>query len=232
MMKGVEMAATAGYQVGIVSNAYWATSREDASEWLRPLAGWVQDLSLSSDLYHYSEKQSQQVQNANQAADALGIPVGVISIAQPQAAAESAHGQLPAGESAVCYRGRAANKLVEGVRWQAWEGYDECPYEDLRDPGRVHVDPLGYIHICQGISLGNIYQTPLSEICSAYDPDSHPITGPLLAGGPAELVKRYQLDHAEAYADACHLCYTARSDLRARFPEYLLPDQMYGIYSP
>jgi hypothetical protein len=95
----------------------------------------------------------------------------------------------------------------------------------------VHLDPLGNIHICQGISLGNIYQDELTDICSAYDPEAHPISGPLLAGGPAGLVNRYQLPHEEAYADACHLCYTARCALRSRFPEYLLPDQMYGIYA-
>jgi hypothetical protein len=78
--------------------------------------------------------------------------------------------------------------------------------------------------------LGNIHQLPLAEICSQYDPDQHPITGPLLVGGPAELATRYQLSHADGYADACHLCYTARVALRSRFPDILLPDQMYGIY--
>ncbi len=231
LLKGVEMAARAGYRVGIVSNSYWATSVEDAVEWLRPLSAWVQDLSISSDLYHYSEKISRQSRYANQAAEVLGIPVGVISIAQPDCQAEEAHGQLPTGESAVCYRGRAAARLVEGVRLQPWDGYDECPYEDLRDPGRVHLDPLGYVHICQGISLGNIYQSSIREICAEYDPEAHPITGALLAGGPAELVKRYQLPHEDGYADACHLCYSTRTALRSRYPEALLPDQMYGIYS-
>jgi hypothetical protein len=35
--------------------------------------------------------------------------------------------------------------------------------------------------------------------------------------------------HAASYADACHLCYEARRSLRERFPEVLLPDQMYGV---
>ena len=43
-------------------------------------------------------------------------------------------------------------------------------------------------------------------------------------------MRRYQLAHATAYADAdaCHLCYAARQSLRSRFPELLTPDQMYG----
>ncbi|MGW8250703.1 MAG: radical SAM protein, partial [Anaerolineales bacterium] len=172
LLAGVEMAARAGYKVGLVSNAYWATSLEDAAEWLRPLAAWVQDLSVSSDLYHYSEKLSRQADYASQTAQALGIPCGVISIAQPDCQAGDTHGQLPPGESSVCYRGRAAVKLADRASTRPWTGFTECPHEDLRDPGRVHVDPPGNLHICQGISLGNLYQTPLSEICASYNPQA------------------------------------------------------------
>jgi len=105
----------------------------------------------------------------------------------------------------------------------------ECPHEDLRQPGRVHLDPLGNLHICQGISLGNVFETPLKEICQKYTPDTHPICGPLLEGGPVALVQEYHLPHEPVYADACHLCYAARLALRERFPETLLPDQMYGV---
>jgi Radical SAM superfamily/4Fe-4S single cluster domain len=231
LVKGVEMASSAGFQVGIVTNSYWATSLEDATNWLRPLAPWIQDLSISSDLYHYDQKLSQKAKNANDAAEALGIPVGMISVAQPENEAGGAHGQLPTGESAVMFRGRAAVKLVERVTLHPWESFQECPFEDLRDPGRVHLDPPGNLHICQGISIGNIFQTPLSEICTTYNPETNPIISALMAGGPAELVRRYQLSPADGYADACHLCYSARNMLRTRFPNHLLPDQMYGIYN-
>lgn len=231
LVKGVEMAAQAGYKVGVVTNGYWATSPEDAVEWLRPLAGKVQELSVSSDLYHYNERLSQQSQHARLAAENLGLPVGVISIARPEESATSCSGQIPSGESAVIFRGRATEKLASDARKYPWEQFTECPFEDLREPGRVHLDPLGNLHICQGISLGNIFKTSLAEICSAYDPDAHPVTGALLAGGPVELVRRYGLSHAEQYADACHLCYQARLALRSRYPDILLPDQMYGIYS-
>ena len=230
LLKGVQEAASMGFQAGIVSNGYWATNVEDALEWLRPFAELIQDLSISSDLYHWSDKLSQQAKNACAAAEQLGIPLGVISIAQPEVTnAASAVGQLPASETAVMYRGRAAEKLVpQAVRWP-WGQFTECPYEDLREPGRLHVDPFGNLHICQGISLGNLFHTPLSEICETYDPDSHPITGPLLEGGPVELVRRYELPHEESYADACHLCCEACRALRGRFPEILMPDQMYGV---
>jgi hypothetical protein len=63
---------------------------------------------------------------------------------------------------------------------------------------------------------------------AGYDADEHPIVGPLLAGGPAEIVRRYDVPHQEGYADHCHLCYESRCALRERFPEVLTPDQMYG----
>jgi hypothetical protein len=91
------------------------------------------------------------------------------------------------------------------------------------------VDPFGNLHICQGISLGNLFRTPLRDVCAGYRPQTHPIIGPLLAGGPAELARRYELPHANAYADACHLCYEARRALRGQFPDILTPNQMYGV---
>jgi MoaA/NifB/PqqE/SkfB family radical SAM enzyme len=232
LLSGAEMAARRGFRVGIVSNGYWATDVDDAVACLRPFAGLVQDLSISSDSYHWSEKLSQQTKNAVAAAEKLAIPVGLISIAQPKATnAASAPGQIPAGESAVMFRGRAAEKLAARAARRPWIEFTECPCEDLREPGRVHIDPLGNVHICQGISLGNVFREPLSEICEMYDPDSHPITGPLLNGGPAELARRYGVPSKQSYSDACHLCYEARRALRSRFPEILTPDQMYGVFS-
>jgi MoaA/NifB/PqqE/SkfB family radical SAM enzyme len=231
MLKGIKEAVRSGFAVGVVSNSYWATEVEDAVEWLQPVAGLIRDLSVSSDLYHWDEKLSQQVKNAQEAASALGIPSDVLSIAQPEEReAPRATGQLPPGESAVMYQGRAAKKLAPRAPHHPWQTFTECPHEDLREPGRVHVDPLGHVHMCHGISLGNMLHTPLAEICEAYDPDAHAVTGPLLAGGPAELARRYGVSQEEGYADACHMCYETRLALRQHFPEILTPGQMYGEF--
>lgn len=231
LIKAVDRAVEMGFEVGMVSNGYWANTVEDAHVWLQPLAGKLVDLSVSSDLFHYDETQSRQVMNATRAAEELGIPVGTISIAHPETEqAEPAIGQLPADESGVMYRGRAAEKLVRHAARREWTFFTECPYEDLVEPGRVHLDPLGNLHICQGISIGNLFERPLKDICADYEPEKHPVVGPLLNGGPAELVRIYDLPLKESFADACHLCYTARLALREQLPTFVTPDQVYGRY--
>jgi MoaA/NifB/PqqE/SkfB family radical SAM enzyme len=232
LLKGVQESVKLGFRVGVLSDVYWATSVDDAKEYLRPLAGLITDFSVSSDLYHYDDKVNQLVKNATEAANQLEIPLGMISIAQPESEeAGTAVGQLPYGETKVIYRGRAVEKLVPKAKKYPWEQFIECTYEDLRNPERVHIDPLGNVHICQGISIGNLFKDSLIHICERYDPDAHPITAPLLKGGPVELVKHYKLSHEQTYADACHLCYNTRKALRQLFPEILTPDQMYGIFN-
>lgn len=230
LLKGVQMASDMGFQVGIVTNSYWATNIEDAIQYLKPLRGLIEDLSISSDLYHYDEKLSQQSKNACAAAEQLHIPVGVISIAEPETRqAGTTVGQLPQGESSVMYRGRAAQVLASKTYQRPWNQFPECPEEDLRDPGRVHLDPFGNLHICQGISLGNLFQISISDICNTYNPEAHPIIEPILTGGPTELIRRFEIDHDDLYADACHLCFEARKAIRHKFPDVLTPVNMYAV---
>jgi MoaA/NifB/PqqE/SkfB family radical SAM enzyme len=228
LVQAVRKAADLGFSVGIVSNAYWANSVADAEEWLRPFVGRLADLTVSSDLFHCSEEMGERPQNALVAAKWLNIPTGMIRVAQPSANAQQSHGQIKE-ESAVMYRGRAVEKLAPRATRHPWERFDACPHEDLREPGRIHLDPFGNLQICQGIAVGNLFEKPLKQICEEYDADAHPICGPLLDGGPAALVTEYNLPHESSYADACHLCYAARISLRPRFPGQLSPDQMYGV---
>lgn len=229
LLEAVRMAVKMGFTTGIVSNAYWVQDTRDAVEWLRPFKGLINSLTISSDLYHYNEKLSRQAQNATQAANELAISIGMICVAQPEDInAASIMGELPPGEGAVMYRGRAVEKLSTLALKHPWEQFTTCPHENLSSPGRVHLDALGNLHICQGISIGNLFRKSLKEICDEYTPEKHPITGPLFKGGPAELARTYQTAHAGEYADACHLCYDTRLALRAEFPDVLTPGQMYG----
>ena len=126
------------------------------------------------------------------------------------------------------FRGRAADTLTEGLPTRPWREFQECPYEDLVNPSRVHVDPFGNIHICQGISIGNYWEEPLSKIMAEYDPDQHPICGPLRRKGPAGLIEELGLPPQETYVDECHACFSLRRDLLGTYPEFLAPRLVYG----
>jgi MoaA/NifB/PqqE/SkfB family radical SAM enzyme len=129
----------------------------------------------------------------------------------------------------VTFRGRAIETLIEGLPRTTWEELKECPYEDLKGLGRIHVDPFGNAQICQGLSIGNFWKTPLSELIRNYKPDNHPICSPLIRGGPAQLVKKYEVKHKDTYVDECHLCFLTRLALIDKFPQYLAPRQVYGL---
>lgn len=230
LLESVRTAAAMGFKVGVVTNGYWASSIEDAVEYLRPLAPHVKELSVSSDLYHSKVEDSPEAAHVRAAAGLLGIPADTISVAQPNVApGPCTTGQIPAGWSPVRFRGRAAAELTDQAARKPWDTFTECPYENLSDPGRIHIDPFGHLHVCQGIAIGNAFRQPLADILATYDPLRHPITAPLLAGGPARLTAQHAPPRASGYADACHLCYETRAMLRARFPEILAPDQMYGV---
>lgn len=227
---GVRLAAQRGLKPGIVTNGYWATSSTDAEAWLRPMAGDLEDVFVSSDLLHSDEPVSSQAHNALAAAERLAIRANLLVCETPNMPRETpdpGRGQ-PIEGGAIVYRGRAIPSFAATAPKLDWEGFTECPYEELVEPQRLHVDYLGHLHVCQGLLIGNLFVQPLSEIMAGYAPDRHPILGPLIRGGPAELVRAHGLVPADGYADACHLCYTARDQLRVRLPAFLGPGQMYG----
>ncbi len=233
MLEGVKRARAMGFKVGVVTNAYFATSVEDARLWLEPLAELgVADLSISDDAYHYEETEDSPPKRALACARQLGMPASSLCIEEPSVSEQPREGQekgSPVVGGGVMFRGRAVEKLVEGLPRQPWKKFTECPYEDLQDPSRVHVDCYGNVHLCQGISMGNMWETPLSKLVEDYHAEAHPICAPLLRGGPAALAESYEVDLQDGYVDACHLCFDVRLHLLDRFPQYLAPKQVYGI---
>jgi MoaA/NifB/PqqE/SkfB family radical SAM enzyme len=229
MIAGIDQAIDLGFKVGVVTNSYWATSEEDARLWLSPMVGKIQDLTISSDMFHFSEKVSQQSLIVTKIARELNIPLGVICIEQPEILTSSSIGQIPAQSSSVMFRGRAAEKLAPTVTLYPANKFFICPHENLTDPGRVHIDPFGNLHICQGISIGNVYTSNLTSICEEYDHLTNPIVRAINDGGPFKLAVENGAPITGNFADACHLCYETRKYLRNKFPETLLPDQMYSV---
>jgi len=233
MIRAVEEAVRVGFHVDVLSNCFWASCPEDAKVWLLPMAeaGNV-ELTLSSDLYHGKSWQIKEVQNAVKAANGLNMKAGILSIKYPNAdtPCQSEIEGAKVGLYELMYKGRAVSKLAEEADKIFWRGFKDCPYEDFVNQERVHIDPLGYVHVCQGIAIGNAWQKPFSKIIEEYNPCENPILEPLIHGGPAALVEKFGLSHDEGYADACHLCYTARCLLRKEYPNILCPDEMYGEF--
>lgn len=234
MIESLKKAKMMGFKLGIATNCYWATSLDNAMQWIAPIAEiGIDDMDISADLYHDESFDCPEVVNSIKVLKKFKIPFNILCIE------EESHNRKRkiAGTSFSCgkvlHKGRAAVELTqkakgkksEGVRWKE---FTECKEEDIENPSRVHVDPLGYVHVCQGISIGNFKKKTFSRIIKSYDPESHPILGPLLEGGPVKLAEKYRVSHKDKYRDACHFCYNLRVSLRKRFPEILVPGQMYG----
>jgi hypothetical protein len=229
LLEGIRDVHRRGFQTGIVTNAYWATTVEDAKATLRPLmdAG-LGSVTLSSDLFHGSEMVTSEYSAASQAARELGLSESVIIVEPPESSVELTPRGEPVKGGRVMFRGRAAARLAPGAKQVPAESLTECTHEALAEPSRLHVDPFGNLHLCQGLVMGNLTRRRLRDIVAEYRPDTDPVIGPLLRGGPLGLARTHGLAIQPTYADACHLCYEARWTLRARYPETLTPGQMYG----
>lgn len=230
LLEGLRMVRAAGLDVGIVTNGYWATSIEDGVHWLRPMRELdIAEFSVSNDDFHRRDKNDRKAEFAGRAAQQLGIPTGTICIESPSLACEVADERKgkPVVGGSVRFRGRAAEKLTTGLPTRSCEEFNTCPHEDLRNPERVHVDAYGNVHLCQGLSMGNIWEKPLADLVRGYDAQLHPIVGPLVRGGPRQLAVEYGLAMRDGYVDECHMCYTARKLLLPRFPQHLAPKEAF-----
>ena len=220
LLAGIRYAKKCGFITGIVTNAYVARTFDDARLLLSMLKGsGLDSISVSDDRFHFGDLQKTPAKFLIEAADSVYWPVKSMAVEEPN---------LDHPTGSVMFRGRAADKMTEGVPRRSWRVFDECPTENPEDPGRVHVDPFGNVLFCQGISMGNAWETPLSTLFANWDPTNHPICGPILDGGPASLVTRYGGDDDETFVDACHLCFEVRRRLLDRFPQYLTPPAVYG----
>lgn len=233
MLEGVKAARHAGFKVGVITNAYFATDIDDIEIWLKPLGKLgIDELSISNDPYHYEDENENPALRAQRVAKKLNLPVAEIHIEKPAVTAggdkEPEKGEPIIGGT-TRFKGRAVEKLTADLPQRQWEEFTECPYEELESPKRVHLDAFGNVHICQGISMGNMWETPLSKMVKEYKADPHPVCGPLFKGGPALLAKEYGVKHEDKYVDPCHFCYCVRSALIDRFPQYLTPRQVYGL---
>jgi hypothetical protein len=232
MVEGFRLAKEGGFKAGTVSNAYWATTVEDAELWLQVLKELeVDDLSLSQDEFHGSDEDD-AAGRAVQAAKNIGMDPATPCIERPSVIytpTEDGKKGKPVVGGGALLKGRAADKLTEGLPTRPIESFKTCPHEELITPGRVHLDPFGHVHMCQGISMGNMWEIPLSRMVKDYESNLHPIAGPLVAGGPKRLADAYSVQLEGDFVDECHYCYNVRKALVDKFTEHLTPRQVYGL---
>jgi hypothetical protein len=231
LLEGLRMVRTAGFDTGIVTNGYWATSVEDGMSWLKPIHDLgIADFSVSDDEFHHLDKDDRKPEFAREAAQRLGIPTATICIESPTGS-ENANGRRgkPVIGGAMLFKGRAAEKLTAGLPLRHSKELTTCPHEDLLSPERVHIDAYGNVHLCQGLTMGNVWEKPLAGLIHDYDAQKHPVAGPLVRGGPIRLAREHGLEISDGYVDECHFCYTVRKQLLPRFPQYLAPREVYGL---
>jgi hypothetical protein len=242
LLYGVRKAKEMGLKIDIVTNCFWALDVDTGVFALEPFAELgIESITVSDDEFHCAEnkpgepsKEDSLASSARIAAQKLGIAEGTITIDKPAIESPPDYEHTPGEEivgGGVRFRGRAVEKLVEGLPGKPAGRYDECPDEDLADPKRLHLDAYGNLHICQGVVIGNINETPLRELMLNYAPEKHPILHPLQAGGPFQLglvAGIVESPDEGSFVDACHLCYLARKELRAKYPDLLGPAGVYG----
>ena len=230
---GADAAINHGFDVGMVTNSYWATSVEDAIVWLKPLKEiGVSYLGLSDDKFHYGDREDTPPKNAHTACKAIGIDCSYFCIDEPTVQnlnSENGEKGEPIVGGNTVFKGRAVEKLTKGLPQKDWQCLKACNREELISPKRVHIDPFGHVHVCQGLVIGNVFEKPLSQIMKEYKAKAHPVVGPLVEGGPAGLAKKFNVPHQERFVDECHFCFLLRKSLQDEFPEYLAPRQVYGL---
>ena len=151
----IKLASTMGYESAIESNAFWATTVEDAKSKLEPLVKLgLSFLEVSDDAFHHDGKTAK---NAITAAEKIGLNVSSICVEKARLIANNQHVKgEPIYSGGPKLRGRAIDKLTKEMPLKSWEDFNTCPHEDLKDPGRVHIDSYGNVHLCQGLLMGSL----------------------------------------------------------------------------
>lgn len=233
LLGSIKKARQAGFSVGVITNGYFARSEESAVRFLRPLVGLgVGELCVSDDTYHYRSTRDTPAKRTLRAARRLELKVKPVSLDTPASNRDGGQELMSGGsriETQLRWRGRATEQLTPVEPLTAWETFSHCPIEEIEHPRRLDIDVYGNVQICQGISIGNLWQTSLASLVKAYRAESHPICGPLSRGGPALLLQTYPVESTGGNVDACHLCYSTRRGLIDQFPNYLAPRHVYGL---
>jgi MoaA/NifB/PqqE/SkfB family radical SAM enzyme len=233
LLTSVKHAKQLGFNVGIISNGYFGRSEAAATRYLKPFVALGLDrIYISDDRYHYKNVEKSPARKVIEAAIKLGLPTTRIVIGEynlPERAPLLENNRLIVETLPLMMVGRATERIPINEQFDDWQSSNTCPFKELDNPESIFIDPYGNTQICQGITIGNIWASPLKEIMDQRNIYSHPIYGPLIRNGPKGIIEEYDLSPLSGYIDACHLCYKTRQMLLDRFPEFLSPLQVYNL---
>ncbi|MEW5759653.1 MAG: radical SAM protein [Candidatus Thermoplasmatota archaeon] len=236
--------------IWVLTNAYWAKSRENAREKLLKLRGaGLTHIMFSVDCFHQEYIPVECVSNALGAAKDVGfeqIQVDSYLLSYPESKNQFDLSTLRILsqinlENIKCNQytpmvgGRTAELLTKYFSCNQGIHRDKCKLPswiggDLREPLGIEIDPFGYVYFCPGLTIGNAKEKELARIIEDYDCTKHPIIKIIEREGPIGLL-RIAMEKGfvplEGYIDKCHLCYETRKFLRPYFQEHLAPKECY-----
>ena len=235
---------------GIITNSYWAKTKDIANKKLLKLkqAG-LNQITFSVDAFHQEFIPLENVKNAIISATSIGFDnIWVDSYFVGDLNADNLYNNknyqilkdlkeidtVIINKYVAGFEGRGAD-LAEDFEIKNEIPSGKCPLPfwiggDLTAPTTVEIDWEGNVTLCPGICIGNTKTQPLIEILQKYDCSTHPILSKISEEGPlglleAAIVKGFKQN--KSFVNECHLCYELRKFLRPSYPQYLAPSSCY-----
>ncbi len=234
-------------QIWIITNAYWADTKETALAKLEELREvGLSSITFSADAFHQEHIPLESIRYAIQAAQLTGFEKITIDsyVLHAETGNDSFRDKLQDlldfpnvkfSKYPVRFDGRAAESLANYIQPQPEVPKGKCQLPsrlggDLQNPQGIEIDWQGNVTLCPGLCIGNAKVKPLTQVLAEYDYEKHPIISIIAEQGPIGLMNLARdkgYDEKQEFINGCHLCYEMRKFLRPYYPEYLAPETCY-----
>ncbi len=242
LKQAIAFAARHGLLTRVVSNAYWATSKEKARATMRDLQGeGLTELNISCDDFHQEFVPLENVRNANDAALEIGLPLLLAYRRNPEGLIDREYLSKFLGVELKTFvhgeENPRNNVLLEGVNIPIKSGQArDCPASaDNSWMGpcdsvltRVIIAPDKRVQICCGIASGSIDELYIGTLYKDGNlieilrkGNENLVTNWLALEGPSSIQdfvrsKAPWIDLPESYVNRCHACNElfSRDDVR------------------
>ncbi len=254
LMEILQRAGRAGLTCQKVeTNGFWAADESAARHMLRDLRETVMgELLISADPFHQQFVPIERARLAARLAEEILGPgrwrvrwqdwleqgVDVRALDEP-ARQKLFTDWIAQGRDRL--NGRAAEQLARALPHHPAEAFvGQSCREGLLRGKHVHVLPDGGVYpgTCAGLVLGNVHHESIEQLWRRLERDhaSRPVLGPLIEGGPVELLRRRAglAVSPAGYASKCHLCWSLRKQLaeRGEYAEEISPTWVYTDERP